>query len=124
MKKYYIIPAVGPGVLLLNKFGACLGHFGSESTARRWWRRNVAVLSAAVILAASAQAGEITVAKDAAAVANCAALGQVQSNPPYWTLNAALRQVKRHAELLHGDTVLIVNSNLWFTTAMAYRCGS
>jgi hypothetical protein len=72
----------------------------------------------------ASQADEIRVAKSAGDVAACQVVGQVQSMPPYWTLHAALNQVKAQAASLHADTILLTSSKLngWFTTATAYRC--
>jgi hypothetical protein len=84
------------------------------------------VMTFALVAAAAAHAGEIRVAKTAADVAACTVVGQVQSMPPYWTIHAALNQVKAQAASLHADTILLTSSKLngWFTTATAYRCAS
>ena len=82
----------------------------------------ITVLVIALIAAGTAQAGDLRVVKSADDVANCTVLGQVQSTPPYWTIHAAVNQVKAQAASLHADTLLITGHNGWFTTATAYRC--
>jgi hypothetical protein len=78
----------------------------------------------ALVAASAAQADDLKVTRDSSKVTDCTVLGQVQSTPPYWTLHAALNQVKAQAVSLHADTLLITSSKLngWFTTATAYRC--
>jgi hypothetical protein len=79
------------------------------------------LLLVATLGASAAQAGDVRVVKSPD---GCTVVGQVQSMPPYWTLHAALNQVKAQAVSLHADTLLLTSSKLngWFTTATAYRC--
>jgi hypothetical protein len=86
--------------------------------------KSAIVLFVAILAASAAQAGDVQVTRDPSTVSSCQVLGMVQSSPPYWTLHAALNQVKAQAVSLHADTILLTSSKLngWFTTATAYRC--
>jgi hypothetical protein len=80
------------------------------------------ILCLMLIATSAAHAADVRVVKDESLVASCTVVSEVQSNPPYWTFDAALKQVKKHAAQLHADTILITHANMWFTTAIAYRC--
>jgi hypothetical protein len=76
---------------------------------------------AGLLICAQAEASDVTVAKDAAAVEACVKLDTVHSWPPYILPNADLRQMKKQAAQLGADTLLVVTRSV-SSTGIAYRC--
>jgi hypothetical protein len=74
---------------------------------------------AALMVSVSAHA--VDVAKDAAAVASCTVIGQVSSTPPYILPGADVRQMKKLADAMHADTLLVVSRGV-VSKGVAYRC--
>lgn len=80
------------------------------------------ILSLAVSVA---QASDVKITRDVAAVAACTTLGVVKSVPPYWTRDYALTQLKDQAAALGADTILITGGGKVFALkGVAYRCAS
>jgi hypothetical protein len=81
-----------------------------------------AVLLACTTLAPTAR--DIPTTREPAAIANCKAVGNVASIPPYILPGDDLRQLKNQAAGLGGDMVLITGPRLVSTQGIAYRCQS
>lgn len=67
-------------------------------------------------------ASDVTITRDTGQVANCKALGSVNSIPPYILPNDDLKQLKNKSIGMGADTVLITSPRLISTAGMAYRC--
>ncbi len=76
--------------------------------------------SACTTLAPTAK--DIVVTRDAAAVANCKAVGNVASVPPYVLPGDDLKQLKNQAVGLGGNIVLLTGPRLVSTQGVAYSC--
>lgn len=76
--------------------------------------------SACTTLAPTAQA--VSTTRDAAAVANCKAVGNVASSPPYILPGDDLKQIKNQAVGLGGNIVLITGPRIVSTQGIAYSC--
>lgn len=67
-------------------------------------------------------AREVTITRDTGQVANCKALGSVNSIPPYMLPGDDLKQLKNKSIGVGADTVLITSPRLVSTAGIAYRC--
>ena len=67
-------------------------------------------------------AGDVTVTRDTSKVAQCKALGSVNSVPPYALPGDDLKQIKNQSVGMGADTVLLTGPRLVSTAGVAYRC--
>ena len=80
-------------------------------------------LIASIALAVCVSAHAADVAKDAAAVAPCTVIGEVTATPPYILPGSDIRQMKKLADAMHADTLLVVSRGI-VSKGGAYRCKS
>ena len=82
----------------------------------------IALVSACTTVAP--QAEKIRITRESADVANCKAIGSVQSTPPYIMPGDDFKQIRNRALPQGADTILITTPRFVSTQGVCYKCGS